>query len=99
MAAHSLPTLELTLELEQEPNRSLRVNRNFCRFCGCTGGCQIPVTKDSAGNYILAFDDQATVRIERCNWYLPGVCSNPTCVQLLIQESHEQARVLRRRNG
>jgi hypothetical protein len=95
MAAHLLPLPELAPD--PEPDRSLRVNRNWCRFCGCTGGCLIPICKDSAGNYVLAFDDSATVRVQSCSWYVPGVCSNPTCVQLLIQESHEAARTVRMR--
>jgi len=100
MAAHLLPLPELAPD--PSPDRSLRIGRNFCRFCGCTGSCQIPITKTSAGNYLLVFDEvwpsaSVAARTQRCSWYLPDCCTNPACVALLIQESHEAARTVRMR--
>ena len=90
MATHLLSLPELA---PAQPDCSLRIDRHRCRFCGCRGTCPIPICKDQAGNYLLAFDQMATAVIQPGNWYIPGVCTTPTCVQLLIQESHEAARM------
>ena len=102
MAAHVLSLPELARD--PEPDRSLRIDRKTCRFCGCTGGCPIPITKDAAGHYLLVFDERwpsasVSARTQSCSWFLPDCCTNPTCVQLLIQESHEAARTVRMKRG
>jgi len=96
MAAQAIPVD--SLNLQPDSDLSLRIDRHRCRFCGCTedSPCSIRFRKDQAGNYLLAFDETVTARVQFCSWYIPGVCSNPTCVQLLIQESHEVARMVRR---
>lgn len=82
-----LPTLQTT-----EPELALRIDRHRCRFCGCTedAPCSIAIRKDRAGNYLLAFDQKMTALIAPCWWYIPGVCSNPGCVEKLLQESRAQ---------
>jgi len=100
MAAQAIP-LD-SLDLEADAHLSLRIDRQRCRFCQCTedNPCAIRFRKDQTGNYLLAFDETVTARVQFCTWYIPGVCSNPTCVHLLIQESHEAARSVRmRKNG
>ena len=100
MAAQAIP-LD-SLDLEPDAHLSLRIDRQRCRFCRCTedAPCLIAMRKDRAGNYLLAFDDTRTARVQPCTWYIPGCCTNPTCVALLIQESHEAARSVRmRKNG
>ena len=97
MAAHAILLPELAPD---QPDPSLRIDRHRCRFCQCTedSPCWIAIRKDEAGNYLLAFDDRVTVRVQCCSWFIPGVCSNPACVQLLFQESHEAAREVRMRH-
>ena len=99
MAAHLLPTLEDVID-DMELDTHLRlIDCHRCRFCGCTedSPCWIPIRK-ALGNYLLAFDDRATARVQRCSWYLPDCSTNPTCVQQLILESHEAARTVRMKN-
>ena len=101
MAAHLLPTLEDVIDDMELDTHLRRIDRHRCRFCQCTEDtpCAIAIRKDRAGNYLLAFDQKTTGLIEPCAWYIPGVCTNPFCVQQLILESHEAARTVRMKRG
>jgi hypothetical protein len=60
-----------------------------CRFCGCTedSPCGIPITEELNGTFRLARSEAETTETLPCNWYLPGVCNSPACVEKLIAES------------
>lgn len=87
MAAPSIPLA--SLESNGIPDLSLRIDRHRCRFCGCTEDtpCAIAIRKDREGNYLLDFARKMTVLMASCSWYIPGVCSNPGCIEKLIRES------------
>lgn len=54
-----------------------------CKFCGCTDerACRLPVSLTTRGLEFADDADDLSVNWEPCYWVIPGVCSNPECVE------------------
>jgi hypothetical protein len=65
-----------------------------CRFCGCTEEvcCKICACEESDGIWHLVQDAaaEATFVLE-CDWFLPGICNAPACIEKLQQEFAQQS--------
>ena len=53
-----------------------------CKYCGCSDerACSIPMQYDVENEYILAPPLTLGDFTVPCHWVVPGVCSDPACV-------------------
>jgi hypothetical protein len=94
--SHS-PHLTLESLVEQDLIDSVR----RCRFCNCSPDepCIIPVGQDEEGNYFLAQSESEATEIVACNWFLPGICNAPACMEKLQQELRDDGLRIVDRGG
>jgi hypothetical protein len=88
---NALVTPGILLQLEQQREYDLDPAQR-CRFCQCgqDAPCVTPVREDDDGTFHLATSEVDATMLLPCSWFLPGVCSSPTCIEKLLLESRNR---------
>ena len=92
MSALSSPHITLLADAQDEDRHNGTEPIERCRFCECTDDspCSIQLREDDRGVFHLSRHVEETTLILPCDWFMPGICTNPFCMEKLLLESRNR---------